>query len=147
MAALVVMFSGCIKNDKACTPKSPESEAGQITTYMSANGITGVKHASGIYYQIIDAGTGATPAPTSVLTVNYTGKFLNGTTFDQTTTSPAQFPLNGVIEGWQIGLPLIKKGGKIRLLIPSAYGYGCNDYQSIPGNSVLDFYIELLDVK
>jgi FKBP-type peptidyl-prolyl cis-trans isomerase FkpA len=72
---------------------------------------------------------------------------LDGTVFDQTTTQPLNFPLGNVIVGWQIGVPLIKKGGKIRLLIPSGYGYGQGGSGKIPSNAVLDFDIELVDVQ
>jgi FKBP-type peptidyl-prolyl cis-trans isomerase FkpA len=71
---------------------------------------------------------------------------LNGTVFDGTTTQPISFKLGQVISGWQIGIPLIQKGGKIRLLIPSGLAYGPDGQGPIPGNAVLDFDIELLDV-
>ncbi|MBO9563352.1 MAG: FKBP-type peptidyl-prolyl cis-trans isomerase [Niastella sp.] len=115
-----------------------------MLTYISANGITATKHPSGMYYQIINAGSGATPTINSTVQVTYVGKFTDNTSFDSGTTS---FPLNGVIEGWQIGIPLIKKGGKIKLIIPPALAYGCNDYRGIPGNSILVFDVDLLDVK
>ena len=51
------------------------------------------------------------------------------------------------IEGWKIGIPLIKKGGKLKLIIPSALAYGCNDISGIPGNSILFFDIDLIDVQ
>ncbi len=60
---------------------------------------------------------------TDTVTVNYEGRLLDGTVFDKTKTEPVKFPLNGVIEGWQKGIPLIKKGGQIRLLIPSPMAY------------------------
>ncbi len=59
---------------------------------------------------------------------DYTGKFTNNTSFDEGVVS---FPLTGVIEGWQIGIPLIKQGGKVKLIIPPYLAYGCNDYRSI----------------
>jgi FKBP-type peptidyl-prolyl cis-trans isomerase FkpA len=145
---LVVMtaVTGCAKKEMGCEPVSPQSEETQITAYASANGITAVRHASGMYNQITEPGTGVTPSSGSTVTATYTGKLLNGSTFDAGTAS---FPLSGVIEGWQIGLPLIKKGGKIKLLIPSSYAYGCNGMPrgGIPGNAVLFFDITLTDVR
>jgi FKBP-type peptidyl-prolyl cis-trans isomerase FkpA len=146
---LVMLLSGCVKKEQGCTPVSPSAEEPQITAYASANGITAVKHSSGIYYQIIDSGTGATPTLTSKVYINYVGKLLNGTTFDQS-DNPANtgWTLGSLIEGWQIGLPLIKKGGKIKLIIPSSLAYGCNGAgNTIPPNAVLYFYIELVDVQ
>ncbi len=86
------------------------------------------------------------PTSSSKVFVTYTGKLLSGTQFDQS-SNVISFFLNQVIEGWQIGVPLIKKGGKILLLIPSAYAYGCNGSRSIPPNSVLFFDIDLIDVQ
>jgi FKBP-type peptidyl-prolyl cis-trans isomerase FkpA len=141
-----LFFSGCAKKETGCMPVSPQSEESQLTSYAVANNIDAVKHVSGIYYQVTDGGTGVAPTANSTVTAAYTGKLLNGTIFDSRTAS---FSLSGVIEGWQIGIPLIKKGGKIKLIIPSSYAYGCNGSPGagIPPNSVLFFDISLIDVK
>jgi FKBP-type peptidyl-prolyl cis-trans isomerase FkpA len=118
----------------------------QIKTYATAIGMNATKHISGMFYEIINPGTGNTPSANSKVSVTYTGKLLNGTQFDQATT-PVSFYLGQVIEGWQIGIPLIKKGGSIKLIIPSSYGYGCNSYSTIPGNSILFFDVALIDVQ
>ncbi|MGC8000340.1 FKBP-type peptidyl-prolyl cis-trans isomerase, partial [Salmonella enterica] len=57
------------------------------------------------------------------------------------------WPLNGLIEGWVIGIPLIKEGGSIRLLVPSALAYGCEGRSVIPGNTPLFFEVTLVDVQ
>jgi len=148
--AIAVVFiaalAGCGKNEMGCTPVSPADEEPQIKAYANANGIAATKHASGMYYQIIDTGMGMIPKSNSTVTATYTGKLLDGSTFDSGT---AGFPLSGVIEGWQIGIPLIKKGGKIKLIIPSSYAYGCTGSPrgGIPSNAVLFFDITLVDVK
>lgn len=141
-----LLFSGCAKKEMGCMPVSPQTEDLQISSYASANGIDVVKHGTGMYYQILDPGTGVTPTANSTVTATYVGKLLNGAIFDSQTAS---FPLSGVIEGWQIGIPLIKKGGKIKLIIPSSYAYGCNGSSgaNIPPNAVLFFDISLIDVK
>ena len=143
---LVLLSLGCKKQETGCTPVKPEVEEPQILNYATKDSINAVKHSSGIYYQIINPGTGATPTATSRVSVTYTGKFLNDAKFDESTT-PVSFSLNGVIEGWQIGIPLIKKGGRIKMIIPSAYAYGCNGNGPIPPNSVLFFDVTLLDVQ
>jgi FKBP-type peptidyl-prolyl cis-trans isomerase FkpA len=77
--------------------------------------------------------------------VTYTLSLLGGEVIPQP-TEPITFALGGVIVGWQIGIPLIQKGGKIRLFIPSGYAYGPRSQGNIPANSILDFEIDLLDV-
>lgn len=142
---LFVLFS-CKKQETGCTPVKPELEEPQILAYAAKDSILAIKHSSGIYYQIIDSGSGATPTPHSNVSVIYTGKFLNDSKFDESKT-PVKLSLSDVIEGWQIGIPLIKKGGRIKLIIPSAYAYGCNGSGPIPGNSVLFFDVTLEDVE
>ena len=60
---------------------------------------------------------------------------------------PVSFNLLELIQGWQKGLPLVKKGGKIKLIIPPSLGYGATPQQGIPANSVLVFDIELVGVS
>jgi FKBP-type peptidyl-prolyl cis-trans isomerase len=126
----------------------PTYEDALIRDFLSTNNIAATKDVSGLYYQIISPGTGTTPLSTSSVKVAYTGRLLTGFVFDQATTaSPLTIPLTSVIQGWQIGVPLIKQGGKIRLFIPSRLGYGTTGSGgSIPPNSILDFDIELIEV-
>lgn len=148
---LIISGVGCSKHEMGCTPVKPEAEESQMSAYAAKDSINVTKHSSGIYYEIIDPGNGAVPTKGSTITVGYTGKFLNDHIFDQNTNYKKK--LEGLIEGWQIGIPLIKKGGRIKLIIPSAYAYGCNstNYDNnnvvIPGNSVLFYDISLIDVK
>lgn len=121
-----------------------------IREFIAAKGITGmVKHPSGVYYAISTPGSGGLPISLrSALTVNYTGKTLDDVTFDSSSDGTRVFSLNGgVIVGWQEVLPLLKKGGKMRMLIPSALAYG--ETGSNAGNlvnTVLDFEVEIVDV-
>ncbi|TKC01045.1 FKBP-type peptidyl-prolyl cis-trans isomerase [Pedobacter cryophilus] len=118
-----------------------------IKKFIADNNIDALRHESGVYYQIVAPGSGShTYTGNSRTSVNYTGRLLNGNVFDYS-RSTATFSLGGVIVGWQIGVPLIQKGGKIRLLIPSGYAYGAGGSGSIPANAVLDFDIELVDVQ
>lgn len=125
------------------------SDTTAIRAFVVKNNIPAVKHESGIFYQIIAPGAGTIAYnQNTTVTANYRGSLLgNATAFDETKGTPASFPLGGVIAGWQIGVPLIQKGGKIRLIIPSYYGYGNVSKGPIPANSILDFDIELVDVK
>lgn len=147
LSACFLLFAGtsCLKDNNSCQDKTVQSEEAAIQAYAAANGISGTTHSSGIYYQIVAAGTGAQPTLNSQVSVTYTGKLLNGNTFDAATT-PVTFPLANTIPGFQIGLQLIKKGGTIKMIIPSSLAYRCSGSGSIPGNSVLFFEVQLVDV-
>ncbi len=150
---IAVLFIGC-KADNGCKNVSPSSEESQITSFAAANGITAVKHSTGMYYEIVTQGSGATPNNSSIVTVTYTGKRLDGSVFDQSTT-PTNFTFNGqptplgsLIDGWKVGLPLIQKGGHIKLIVPSSLAYGCTGAPpTISANTVLFFDIQLIDVQ
>lgn len=103
----------------------------------------------GLYYQLIQTGSGETVSVNDTVTVYYKGSLLkDGSIFDQTREAPATFPLKKLIRGWQIGVPLCRVGGKIRLIIPSALAYTIRSRsKSIPPNSVLVFDIEVLGRK
>ncbi|MBN2433711.1 MAG: FKBP-type peptidyl-prolyl cis-trans isomerase [Spirochaetes bacterium] len=103
---------------------------------------------SGLAYKIIEPGSSEKPLPTSTVTVNYKGTLIDGTVFDSSYDrgKPATFALNRVIKGWGEGMQLIGKGGKIELVVPASLGYGVRGAGSIPGNSLLIFEVELLDI-
>jgi FKBP-type peptidyl-prolyl cis-trans isomerase FkpA len=124
--------------------KSSASEKEQMTSYAAKNNITYVSDPSGVLYQIITAGNSTKPRLTSTITVTYTGKLMNDKTFDSGTIT---YPLNNLIPGWQIALPLIGEGGQIKILIPSTLGYGSRGSGEIPGNAPLYFDVSLLKVK
>lgn len=146
MAAIMLLAACGKKDDDTCTAADPSTEDAKIMAYNTAQGITATKHSSGIYYQIINPGTGVQPTVNSRVTVLYTGKTLDGNTFDSNTTGYTEY-LRNLIPGWQYGLPLIREGGTIKLIIPSAYAYGCRATGSIPANSVLFFEIKLQNVN
>jgi len=109
-----------------------------------------VTTASGLQYQVITEGTGATPSPTDNVTVHYKGTTLDGKEFDSSYSrgAPATFPLNRVIAGWTEGLQLMKEGGKSRLFIPSNLAYGERGAgRDIGPNSALIFDVELIKAK
>ena len=132
-----------VSSQMSCS-KSSASEKDQMTSYAAKNNITYVSDPSGVLYQIITAGNSNKPRLTSTITVTYTGKLMNDKTFDSGTIT---YPLNNLIAGWQIALPLIGEGGQIKILIPSSLGYGSSGSGSIPGNSPLYFDVSLSKVK
>lgn len=120
----------------------------EIEKYMADNNIEGaIKTKEGMYIKIEEEGSSEKPSVSNNVTINYKGYLLDHTVFDQTEGEPRTFPLNGLVAGWQIGIPYMGKGGKCKLIIPPHLGYGPNDYGPIPGNSVLVFDIELEDFK
>jgi FKBP-type peptidyl-prolyl cis-trans isomerase FkpA len=151
LVCAVVVLSGlrCFKsnNTAPCAPKPVADDEPAILAYLAANSITGyAKLSSGMYYKIDSMGSGASPNTSSKVYVTYTGKFTDNSTFDSVSdASKTGWTLGTLIQGWQIGLPLISKGGRIRLFIPSALGYGCQATGPIPANSVLVFDIVLVD--
>ena len=118
-----------------------------MVAYWTSNSITSTEDPSGLLYQIIDPGTGVAPTTANTISVVYAGYLFNGTKFDAT-ANPISLPLSGVIDGWKIGIPKIKKGGHIKLIIPSALAYSCTGAgSSIPPNTPLYFDVTLTDVK
>ena len=140
----LIVLSSC----KVTTVNQPELDDQLIQGYLFANNLNATKTSSGLYYMMKVEGTGVSPTLSSTVEVKYTGYLLDDTVFDQTATGKTfTSSLSGLITGWQIGIPLMKKGGKAMLFIPSALGYGSRAIGPIPANSVLVFEIELIDVK
>lgn len=107
------------------------------------------KTESGLYYEILDPGSGEKPVATDEVKVHYEGRLTNGDMFDSSLKrqQPATFGLNQVIPGWTEGLQLIGKGGKIKLYIPADLAYGNQPKPGIPPGSTLIFDVELLDIN
>lgn len=102
---------------------------------------------SGLQYQVLQQGNGTKPTLQSTVKCMYKGYLINGQVFDES-KSPIEFPLNGVIQGWQEGLQLMNVGSKYRFFIPSDLGYGERGAgNSIPPYSALIFEVELLGIQ
>jgi FKBP-type peptidyl-prolyl cis-trans isomerase FklB len=104
---------------------------------------------NGLHYRVIKAGTGPKPpSGTARVQVHYTGKFIDGTTFDTSVGGePAEFGLDEVVKGWTEGLQLMQVGEKAELVIPYELGYGANGRRGIPPYQTLVFEVELLAIK
>lgn len=145
-------FAACKKTDvgEVYDPVPQfKADTTAIRAYIKTNNISNVlkNEQYGVFYQIIQPGTGSVTYTTSTrIVVDYEGRLLNGTIFDSSKGVLQTFVLGSLIPGWQIGIPYIQKGGQIRLFIPSYYGYGEITRTGIPANSVLDFTITLNDI-
>ena len=132
----------------AAAVKKAEEEGSKFSAeFAKKDGVK--KTASGLLYRVEKAGSGDPIKPTDTVKVHYTGKLADGTVFDSSRErgTPAEFPLNQVIKGWTEGLQLVKKGGKIELVLPADLAYGEDGAgDKIPPHSTLYFDVEVLDV-
>jgi FKBP-type peptidyl-prolyl cis-trans isomerase FkpA len=120
-----------------------------ITQAIAENNTDAKNIHDGVYYTILKEGTGRQVSVNDTVTVYYKGYLLkDGSIFDQSKDKPATFPLKRLIMGWQIGVPLCKVGGKIKIIIPSNLAYSIRTRGAkIPPNSILVFEIEVVDAK
>jgi FKBP-type peptidyl-prolyl cis-trans isomerase FkpA len=156
LGVLVLGLASCSKNTPTPTTPPLVDAAAQakidddaIVAYLAAHtDIVATKDASGLYYQILTPGTGEQITSASMVNVKYVGKTLNNVTFgtdDDFATGLA--PSSNLIAGWKLGLPKLKNGGKILLIIPSALAYGPYAMGPIAANSVLIFTISVTAVN
>ncbi|ABY70225.1 FKBP-type peptidyl-prolyl cis-trans isomerase [Actinobacillus pleuropneumoniae] len=117
------------------------------TDYEKQSGVK--KTASGLLYKIEKAGTGESPKAEDTVKVHYKGTLTDGTVFDSSYDrgEPIEFQLNQLIPGWIEAIPMLKKGGKMEIVVPPELGYGERQAGKIPASSTLKFEIELLDFK
>lgn len=100
----------------------------------------------GIYRKIIHSGPSSSPTPTrnSVVVMHYTGKLINGKTFDSSRGgTPLAIRLRELIQGLVIAMPHMHVGDRWEIYIPAEMGYGKSSQPGIPGGSTLIFDIEL----
>ncbi len=146
--ACLSVFS-CKEGEVLSPSEQLQKDIGIIQDYLAKNNLTAQSTASGLHYIIDTPGTSDHPAASSKVTVQYSGYLTDGSVFDK--TSPGQsvaFPLKNLILGWQEGIPIIGRTGKIKLLLPSALGYGPQGSgSSIPPNAVIIFDITLVDFQ
>lgn len=139
------------EKQEAATAKAAEEALAQGAAFLAENAKKeGVQITeSGIQYQVLQAAEGDKPAAEDTVKVHYRGTLIDGTEFDSSykRNQPTVFPLNRVIAGWTEGVQLMSVGSKYKFTIPSELAYGeRGNPPVIPGNAVLEFEIELLEI-
>jgi FKBP-type peptidyl-prolyl cis-trans isomerase FkpA len=153
---LCVLVSGCAKtqSNRDVYLAQAAKDDKIVANYIAANNLTAVAQkvsdTCGVYYIILQQGQGNDIFTSSTaVTVGDTGRLLgNSTPFTETNEFHPSFILGQVILGWQLGIPKVKRGGTIRLLMPSRYAYGpyAQPQVGLPANAILDFDITLYDI-
>lgn len=150
-----LLTTACHKDDNTATPDYSAADDATITKYLASNSITTAqKQTSGLYYVPLVTNAAATkPAAGNTVSVLYTGKLLDGTTFDASSMHnnvPISFKLGGgqVIPGFDEGVSLMHVGDSAVFVIPSGLAYGTSGSGStIPANAVVRFNVKLVDVN
>lgn len=119
----------------------------QIETYLKNPGVK--RTDSGLMYRLLRKGNGARPIDTDTVTVDYTGKLVDGLVFDSSVQrgKPAQFQLKGLIPGLREAFKLMNVGSKMEVMIPPQLGYGTSENANIPSNAALVFELELKSIE
>ncbi len=136
------------ENERKEREENLKSGNDYLKNHSGEDGVQTTK--SGLQYKVLVEGDGKQPGPHSRVKCHYEGRLIDGTVFDSSYKrgEPAVFGLDQVIPGWTEGLQLMKVGSKYEFTLPSELGYGERGIPGhIPGNSVLNFVVELLDVE
>lgn len=145
-------FTKKLQSDKeAKLQKDVKENKKEGEEFLKANKqIPGVEETeSGLQYQVLKEGTGATPTKEDQVKVHYHGTLIDGTVFDSSVKrgKPVTFPVGRVIKGWTEALQMMKVGGKYKIYVPPELAYGERGHRPPVGpNMTLIFEIELLDV-
>ena len=146
----LAMEAASREKQKAISEAKAETNIAEGEKFLAENaereGVTVTD--SGLQYEVMSEGDGASPTAEDTVTVHYKGTLLDGTEFDSSYSrgEPATFPLSRVIPGWTEGVQLMKVGSKFKFFIPSELAYGERSTGKITPNSTLVFEVELLDV-
>lgn len=132
------------------------NEDRDLKDYFAKNNIKATRTETGLYYSISKQGAGDNAKVGQKVSMSYIGKLMSGKIFDKnvdsnfvSTGAPFTFVLgqHKVIEGWDEGIQLLNKGTRATLYIPSHLAYGPRGTGGIPGNSILIFDVEVLNIE
>lgn len=144
--ASLIGLAGCSGDDKP--ELTPAQFMAQVYRTPQVH-----KLPNGLAYKVIKSGPkdGGSPHPGNTMMIIYEGRLPDGSIFDasemHTGAAYMEMPLDGVIEGWMQGLPLMHVGDVWELYVPPKLGYGNRSLGVIPPNSPLIFKIQLLGVE
>ena len=152
LSLVALLLANCFKDKNDCVPRNivaPSTEQQTLADYITSRGISATKHASGLYYQVLQEGTGNSPAICSSIKVGFNGKLISGAEVERDDQTVLNLKL--MLEGWRIALPLIKTGGRIKIWLPPSLGYGWDgkkvgSTEVVPPNSILIYDITLYEV-
>ncbi len=150
LGIVTVFAAGCLKNNdddyKPCVVRTLEQDKPLMNKFATDSSITVTEDPSGILYQIIQPGSSTTPSKSSLIMAKYVGRNLSGVLFDSGQFD-RPYALSGLISGWQIILPKIGVGGRMKMIIPSSLAYGCLGPTAAVYNQPLYFDVELISVQ
>jgi peptidylprolyl isomerase len=136
--------------DSSAMPSDTGAAPSEVAS-ADANAANGSAPAGELAKTDVKEGSGAVAESGKTVVVHYTGTLTDGTKFDSSKdrNEPFSFQLGAgqVIKGWDVGVEGMKVGGVRTLVIPPEMGYGASGAGTIPPNSVLNFEVELLEVK
>jgi len=121
----------------------------RITTSLASKGLTAsaIKDPSRIWYIVKTLGTGGSiDSKESTIVAKYTGRYLDGTTFDSSTDGTYSIALDQTIVGWGLIIPKFPVGTKLRFFIPSDLAYSSRGSGPIPPNTPIEFEVEVTSV-
>ncbi len=124
--------------------------AGAAAATSAAGASSSVTTSTGLIYESVREGSGASPTARDTVKVHYRGTFPDGREFDSSYKrgQPIEFPLSGVIACWTEGVQRMKIGGKAKLTCPPNIAYGPRGAGGvIPPNATLNFEVELLAIS
>lgn len=119
----------------------------QIAQTIQENGWNMERSESGLYFERLEEGNGATIPIDAKILVTYKGTLLNGQSFDQTGVAPVSLHTRTLIEGWREALLNMDIGSSARVIIPPQLGYKNQDLPKIPKNSILVFEMKIHGIE
>lgn len=118
---------------------------GVVAALLVAGGIAWAAMPASVRVETLAAGQGLSPTKDDVALINYKGMLTDGKVFDEGKQVP--LAVDESIPGFTQALEQMQRGGKYKISIPAALGYGDKQAGEIPPNSDLIFEVELLDFK
>lgn len=149
---VVLAFTACGPKEPSSPPAPEKSVAEERRESWFGAAIAaqpGIEwRSSGLGIEVLGAGTGPLVQRMDKIRINYVGRLIDGTVFDQSPAGkPAVFPVQILVNGLAAAVTTMRAGGKARVYIPPHLGYGGIRAGKIPPNSSLVFEVEILELN